>query len=84
MPTRDKEIELLARLKTLVEGHHMGLTATVGDCGGVLIERRGHMRGIWRCMDGVLAWTPAGYNEPVHIAADVGAAVAYTSAVISK
>ena len=64
MPTAITEIELLARLQALLSGNAMGLSAILGDHGGILIERRGHMRGIWRCIGGTFAWTLAGYNEP--------------------
>jgi hypothetical protein len=78
MPTQQHEAELLSRLETLVRNHPRNLTIRLGDDGGVVIERRGHVRGIWRCMDGAFAWTPAGYNEPVHQASELVAAVAYT------
>jgi hypothetical protein len=84
MPTLTKEIELLARIQGLIHRNNTGLTAGFGEQGGVVIERRGHVRGIWRCLGGEFAWTPAGYNEPVHEAADIEAAVAYTQALLQS
>jgi hypothetical protein len=33
-------------------------------------------------MNGVYGWTPAGYGEPTHKAADLDAAVYYTTTII--
>ena len=82
MPTAITEIELLARLQALLSGNAMGLSAILGDHGGILIERRGHMRGIWRCIGGTFSWTLAGYNEPVHTAGGIDEALHYTRTVI--
>ena len=44
-----------------------------------LIAYRGsHMRGIWRCVNGEYAWTPAGYVAPSHTVRNVDAALRYT------
>ena len=74
--------DLLALLQPIVQAHQAGEGAVVGDHGGAVIERRGHMRGIWRCMGGTFAWTPAGYNEPTHQVPDLDAALSYTQTVI--
>ena len=84
MPTIAREMELLARVQGLIDGNLNGLTAGFGDIGGVVIERRSHVRGIWRCMGGAFAWTPAGYNEPVYQAPDLEAAVTFTRDLLSK
>jgi hypothetical protein len=82
MPTHFHESELLGRLQPLVAGHRSGQAVVAGDHGGVVVQRRGHVRGIWRCMNGVYGWTPAGYGEPTHKAADLDAAVYYTTTII--
>ena len=51
--------------------------------GGVLVERAGHARGLWRCGQRGFSWTPAGYNEPIHWVEDVEAAVRFTLTVLS-
>jgi hypothetical protein len=51
--------------------------------GGVLVEREGHARGIWRCTGNGFSWTPAGYNEPIHWVADADAAASYTLKLLS-
>ena len=84
MPTIANEMELLARIQGLIFGNLTGLTAGFGEQGGLVIERRGHVRGVWRCMDGGLAWTPAGYNEPVHVADSVEAAVTFSQGILSR
>ena len=50
--------------------------------GGVLVEREGHAKGLWRCGHKGFSWTPAGYNEPVHWADDATAAVRHTLTVL--
>jgi hypothetical protein len=82
MPTKATERELLTAMEQLLIGNPRGLTIIQGDCGGIVIERRGHVRGIWRCLDGSFAWTPSGYNEPVHVSADIPAVLTYTQTVI--
>ena len=84
MPSLAHEMELLARIQGLIHGNNVGLTAGFGDDGGALIERRGHLRGIWRCMDGGFSWTPAGYNEPVFQAKNLEDAVTFTLSVLSQ
>lgn len=46
--------------------------------GGVLVERAGHARGLWRCGAKGFSWTPAGYNEPVYWAPDADVALQFT------
>ena len=45
---------------------------------GILVERAGHAKGLWRCGRNGFSWTPAGYNEPVHWVENAEAAVRYT------
>jgi hypothetical protein len=82
MPNQVREIDLLAQIKGLMEILKSDFTVEAGDRGGVVILRRGHMRGIWRCQDHVFTWTPAGYNEPMHRSATVASALAYTEATV--
>jgi hypothetical protein len=82
MPTNATERELLIAMEKLLIGNTRGLTISQGDCGGIVIERRGHVRGIWRCLDGSFAWTPSGYNEPIHVADDIQAVLTYTQTAI--
>jgi hypothetical protein len=50
--------------------------------GGVLVERDGHARGVWRCGPRGFSWTPAGYNEPKEWVADAEQALRYTLLVL--
>ena len=81
MTALTKEIELLAGIQGLFDRNQDGLTAGFGDNGGIVIEKRKHVRGLWHSVDGAFAWTPAGYNEPIHTAPDIAAAVAFTRAL---
>lgn len=82
MPTPSHERALLVLLQPIIQGHQSGQAVSMGESGGVVIERRGHVRGIWRCMTETFAWTPAGYNEPTYHAADLDHAVRYTQTVV--
>ncbi|MBL8567349.1 MAG: hypothetical protein JNM89_16690 [Hyphomicrobiaceae bacterium] len=73
-------IERLARHELLWLRGYQFLLAPKG---GVLIERRGHARGIWKHDGERFNWTPMGYTEPTHFADDVAAAVRYTLVVLS-
>lgn len=79
MPKPDIEllIGLLARNAAL---NNKGLTFSLG-C-GVLVERRGHARGVWRCERDQYSWTPAGYNQPTFWAESAQAAVDHTLAIL--
>lgn len=78
MPSAAHEDELRQQLNGFFPFTEKGLSAQAGDRGEVLIVRRGHVRGVWRCEGQQFAWTPSGYNEPLHRADDVAAAIAYT------
>jgi hypothetical protein len=51
--------------------------------GGVLVEREGHARGLWRCGTRGFSWTPAGYNEPQEWLDDAEQALRYTLFVLA-
>ncbi len=73
-------IEHLARHEVLwLRGYQF----TISPMGGVVIERRGHARGVWKHHGERFAWTPLGYAEPTYFADDVDAAVRYTLVVLS-
>lgn len=82
MPSAAHEDQLRKQLNALVQFAQRGLSAQSGERGEVLIVRRGHVRGIWRCEGHQLAWTPSGYNEPLHRAESVEGALAYTVTAI--
>ncbi len=82
MPTPAEEIALLTFLQSLAAFADLGLTATLGERGEIIISRRGHVRGIWQCEGPLFAWTPTGYNGPVYRTPDTEGAAAYTRDVI--
>jgi hypothetical protein len=55
-----------------------GYAVLFNEQGHVVIDRAGHVKGVWQAIDGVLAWTPAGYNEPLYKVADAKAAEQHT------
>lgn len=61
-----------------------GYAITIGPCGGVIIDRRGHVRGIWRYNGEKYSWTPAGYSEATHWSNDVDGAVRHTLVVLAS
>ena len=69
----DQEIEFLL-WKQLVQNvllKRHGFSVMLSENGDVIVDRRGHVRGIWRSQSGRLEWTPAGYNEALVFADDV-------------
>ena len=60
-----------------------GYSITIGSCGGVIIDRRGHVRGIWQSDGDRYGWTPAGYSEATHWSSDVEGAVRHTLVVLA-
>jgi hypothetical protein len=82
MPNHSEQLNLFNSLTTLTKSSPRGFSVEMGDHGEVMLQRRGHVRGFWRCDGSRFAWTPAGYNEPAHHAADIDAAIAYTASSI--
>ncbi len=72
----DQEIEILLwqQLERNVLLKRHGFSVVVSETGDVIVDKRGHVRGVWRSKAGQLEWTPAGYNEAQLFAADVGEA----------
>jgi hypothetical protein len=74
MTYRDLETHLAERLQANAKLRRAGYVATQLMAGELAIERRGHVKGIWRASDGMLDWIPAGYSAPLHRVADIDAA----------
>jgi hypothetical protein len=76
----DQEIEkaLWQRLQKNRALSWHGYAVLFDDHGHVVIDRSGHVKGVWQAIGGVLAWIPAGYNEPLYKVADVDAAEQHT------
>lgn len=70
-----KLLELLCRHEIL---RLRGYSFVLGPRGGVVIDRWGHVRGVWHHDGARYAWTPSSHSEPVHWAEDAEAAVRYT------
>lgn len=60
-----------------------GFSTSIGDANAVVIERWGHMRGLWRVHNDQYFWTGAASSQPTHAVATVEGAVAYTLGVIA-
>ncbi len=72
----DQEIEILL-WQVLVQNRLLkaqGFSVVLSENGDVIVDRRGHVRGIWRSNAGQLEWTPAGYNEAQATASDAAEA----------
>ena len=61
-----------------------GFSATCGPTGGVVIDRWGHVRGVWHFHAAHYYWIPAGYSEPSFRADKLDAAIAYTLSDVAK
>lgn len=68
-------LELLCKHEVL---RLRGYSFVLGPQGGVVIDRWGQVRGIWRFEHDRYAWTPAGHTRPQHWAQDAESAVRYT------
>lgn len=74
----DREGELQEQLQRHEVLRLRGYTFALGPQGGLIVERWGHVRGVWRHDGERFAWTPASYAEPMHWAEDAASAVRYT------
>jgi len=61
-----------------------GFTASCGPTGAVVVDRWGHVRGVWHFHNGNYFWTPAGNNQPTLRVQSHDEALAYTLNVVSK
>ena len=76
----DHEIEklLFERLSANLELASRGYSVELNERGDLVIDRAGHVKGVWRSQFGVLEWTPAGYNGPIYRVANIDAAERHT------
>lgn len=82
MSNEGLELQLLTRLQSMDALSQRGLTAEIGDAGGVVIYYSRHARGIWHHDKARFRYTPAGYGVPTHQAETVEDAVRITLALI--
>jgi hypothetical protein len=73
-----REIELAERLRHNPVLRLKGYSVNVEPRGGVIIDRAGHVRGIWHYRWLCYHWTPAGYNQATYAAPVAEAAESYT------
>lgn len=77
--TSKQQEEALSALLEMQEALKLkGYTVTALDEGGVLIDRWGHVKGIWQMHPQGFSWTPAGYNESLCRVDDIEEAMRYT------
>ena len=60
-----------------------GFSASCGQTGSVVVDRWGHVRGIWHVHDGRYYWTNGASSQPTHSVTSLDDAVAYTMTVIA-
>lgn len=73
-----REVELLELLCKHEVLRLRGYSFVLGPKGGVIIDRWGHVRGVWHWEHDRFAWTPASHTGPVHWCDDAESAVRYT------
>jgi hypothetical protein len=82
-----QKLEKLKSLHALLDRNEplkgRGYRFEVGLNGGILVERAGHVRGLWRFDPKGYSWTPAGYNVPVCWVGDAATATHYTQEVLA-
>ena len=78
MTDRELETYLAERLHANAKLRRAGYVATQLIAGELAIAHRGHVKGIWRVVDGMLDWIPAGYSAPIDRVADIDAAERHT------
>ena len=61
-----------------------GFSSECGPTGGVVVDRWGHVRGVWNFTGKSFFWTPAGYNEPIYRTESMDEAVHYTVNIAGK
>ena len=74
--------ELVIRLDAEHRLAAKGFAVSCGPTGGVVIDRDGHVHGVWHFAKGNFFWTPAGYNEPMYKTASIEEAVSYTIDIV--
>lgn len=60
-----------------------GFTASCGEVHSVVVDRWGHMRGVWQIHNGRYFWTSGASSQPAHSVATIEEAVTYTLTVIA-
>lgn len=70
--------QLLAALNTDESFQARAYTASTGDTGGIVVERAGHVRGVWHHHGSEFFWAPAGSSSPTFRTASLQDAVTHT------
>lgn len=83
MSASAETIQLLEALEAQETLKLRGFTASCGDASTVVVDRWGHMRGLWRVRNGVYFWIGGASSQPAHSVTNVEDAVAYTLRAIA-
>ncbi len=75
--------ELFSLLKKNEVLRQKGFSLAFDQEGGVVIDRAGHVRGIWNHDDKSYAWVSPGNSEPKFRTEDARSAVLYTVVVLA-
>lgn len=84
MPRKTRCNQLLDALQAEKGLVARGYTFEITDDTDLLIERRGHVCGIWAVSKTAFAWTDPSYGESTFRTKDVGEAVAHTIKALVK
>lgn len=78
-----KTIQLIDALEALEVLKLRGFASSCGPTDSVVVDRWGHVRGIWHVHNEQYFWTSGASSQPTHIAPTLDDAVAYTLSVIA-
>ncbi|MCB1521918.1 MAG: hypothetical protein KDJ37_15275 [Hyphomicrobiaceae bacterium] len=83
MTPADYDAALVQRLTQHEVLRARGYTFYVGPRGGVVVDRWGHVRGIWHHDGTRFAWMPASHSQPTSWADSVDAAERFTVVMLA-
>lgn len=78
-----KSIELIEMLEAQEALKLRGFSASYGSTESVVVDRWGHVRGLWHIHKDQYFWTGGASSQPCHVVPTLEEAVAYTMRVIA-
>lgn len=84
MAPNEKSVDLMLALAAHEGLKRHGFTAACGQAGGVVVDRRSHVRGVWYFAFDCYFWIPAGYAGPTFRCHTVDGAIEHTVAALTQ
>lgn len=78
MGANPENTDLMLALSADADLGAKGFTASCGPTGGVVIDRWGHVRGVWHYHLGSYFWIPVGNTDAIYRTATLDGAFGYT------